>query len=81
MLAWLTMCKYMKPMPGISDLDPKWFRLVSKDKPRTISDEISVHFASASQNVLKYILKSSGFVRFGANLKDYVLCTLANMNG
>ena len=32
---------------------------------------VSVHFGSASQNVLKLILKSPRFVPFGANLTQF----------
>ena len=43
------------------------------DNSWTFSDQISVHFGSASQNVLKFdlILKRPGFVPFRANLKHF----------
>ena len=38
---------------------------------RGFSDQISVHFGSMSQNVLKSDLKSPGFVSFDANLSHF----------
>ena len=43
---------------------PKW------DKSGTVADQISVHFGSVSQNVLKSDLRQSRFVTFGANLTN-----------
>ena len=44
------------------ELAPKWVRLAPNgtiDKSGTFSDQVSVHFGSASQNVLKPDLKKT----------------------
>ena len=47
-------------------IDPELVRLAPNGtNPGLFSDQISVHFGSASQNVLKSDLKNPGFVPFG----------------
>ena len=47
---------------------------LKSDKSATFSEQISVHFGSVSQNVLKSDMKNPGFVPFGANLTHFGFC-------
>ena len=49
----------------LGQIDPKW------DKSDIFLDQISVHFGSPSQNVLKFDLKSLIFVPFRAHLINF----------
>ena len=57
----------------MQELDPKWVQLTINETNRGLfqADIISVHFGSATQNVLKSDLKIHGLVPFGAKLTHF----------
>ena len=59
---------------GMTGLTSNWVRLAQNGKkpgPFQIRFQVSVHFGSPSQNVLKLILKSATFVPFQTNLTQF----------
>ena len=58
-------CMVIRFIDKVVQIGPK------RDKPRTFSDQISVHFGSPSQNILKSDLKMSQICPFRANLTHF----------